>query len=197
MDEWQCRWLTFCCLNIRCNSAQRYDTGMGVGTLISLEEYLNTTYRPDCDFVEGHVLERNVGKAGHAYTQAQIAIWFGKRTELLPGLLPFTEGRLRVGLNRIRIPDVMISGLPAKKEEAFTSPPYLCIEIMSPEDTMSGLQERLDEYLEFGVPNVWVIDPWKHRGWHITNAGWATATDGIMRTADGHVAMALADVLLP
>ena len=27
-------------------------THMGVGTLILLEEYLNATYRPDCDFVE-------------------------------------------------------------------------------------------------------------------------------------------------
>ena len=34
---------------------------MGVGMLISLEEYLSTTYRPGCDFIEGHAVERNVG----------------------------------------------------------------------------------------------------------------------------------------
>jgi Uma2 family endonuclease len=170
---------------------------MGVGTLISLEEYLHTTYRPDCDFVEGHVLERNVGKPGHGYAQAQISIWFGRHTELLPGLMPFTETRLHLAPRRVRIPDVMICEPPKKKDEAFATPPHLCIEILSPEDTMSRLQERLDEYLQFGVPNVWVIDPWKNRGWVVTSTGWNLTTDGIMRTADGRVAMPLVDVLLP
>lgn len=169
---------------------------MGVGTLISLEEYLSTTYRPDCDFVEGHVLERNLGKPGHGYAQALICSWFVRHAELLPGLMPFSETRLHLAPRRIRIPDVMICELPKKKEEAFDSPPYLCIEILSPEDTMAGLQERVDEYLAFGVRNVWVIDPWKHRGWRVNAEGWATASDGIMCTADGKIAMPLADVLL-
>ena len=37
---------------------------MGIGALVSVEEYLRTSYRPDCDFVEGRVLERNVGEKG-------------------------------------------------------------------------------------------------------------------------------------
>jgi Uma2 family endonuclease len=105
--------------------------------------------------------------------------------------------RTRLGPNRIRIPDVVVSELPLPDEEVFTSPPYLCIEVMSPHDTIAAMQDRLDEYLDFGVPNVWVVDPWKHRGWHVTAEGWATAIDGMMRTADGRIAMPLADVLLP
>jgi len=34
---------------------------MAVAAKISLEEYLNTCYRPDCDYVDGEVLERNFG----------------------------------------------------------------------------------------------------------------------------------------
>ena len=68
---------------------------------------------------------------------------------------------------------------------------------MSPDDTIAAMQDRLDDYLQFGIPNIWVIDPGKHRGWRVTAAGWATAGDSIMRTADGRVAMPLADVLLP
>ncbi len=173
-----------------------YYERMGVGTLISLEEYLHTTYRPDCDFVEGHVLERNVGKPGHGCAQALICAWFVRHNDLMPGLAPFSETRLQVTPNRVRIPDVAICGLPEQKQETFTEPPYLCIEITSPEDTRARLQERLDEYLALGVPNVWVIDPWKHRGWRVSADGWATASDGIMRTADGKIAMPLADVLL-
>jgi len=90
-----------------------------------------------------------------------------------------------------------VTELPIPDKEVFTSPPYLCIEVVSPDDTMAGMQDRIDDYLQFCVPNVWVIDPWKHRGWRVTAEGWATATDGIMRIADGRVAMPLADVLLP
>ena len=127
-------------------SGRRYDTGMGVGTLISLEEYLNTTYRPDCDFVEGHVLERNVGTRRHAYAQGRICVWFGSRSDQLR-LEPLSELRMRIGKNRVRIPDVVVEEMPLREEEVFTSAPYLCIEVMSPEDTVSRLQERLDEYL--------------------------------------------------
>jgi Uma2 family endonuclease len=169
---------------------------MGVGTLISIDEYLRTSYRPDCDFVEGEVLERNVGKRRHARAQARIAAWFIHRQEVL-SLDSLTELRMRVGPNRIRIPDVVVAEMPIPEEEVFITPPYLCVEVMSPDDTVAAMQDRLDDYLNFGVRNVWVIDPWKQRGWHVTADGWATAADGVMRTADGRIAMPLADVLLP
>ena len=80
---------------------------------------------------------------------------------------------------------------------------YLGIDlVMSPDDTISAMKDRIDDYLHFGVPNVWVIDPYftghgKHRGWHVAAEGSATVADAIMRTADGRIAMPLADVLLP
>ena len=169
---------------------------MGVGTLISIDEYLRTSFDPDCDFVEGEVLERNVGKRKHSYAQGEIVSWFGRRKDVqLLQALP--ELRMRVAPGRVRIPDVVVCEMPLPDEEIFTSPPYLCIEVMSPDDTMSAMQDRLDDYLQFGVPNMWVIDPWKHRGWHVTAGGWATVDGAIMRTADGRIAMPLVEVLLP
>jgi hypothetical protein len=35
---------------------------MAVGIQISVEEYLHTVYRPDCDYVEGVVEKRNLGE---------------------------------------------------------------------------------------------------------------------------------------
>ncbi len=169
---------------------------MGVGTLISLEEYLRSSFHPDRDFIEGQAVERNVGKRRHAYAQSRIDRWFGIHAVALR-LEPLTEMRVRVAPNRVRIPDVLLCELPLPEEEVFTSPSYLYVEVMSEEDTTSGMQDRVDDYLRFGVPNVWVIDPWKHRGWRITKEGWLIANDGVMRTADGRVAMSLADVLLP
>ncbi len=42
-------------------------------TLISVEEYLKTSYSPDCDYVDGVVEERNLGERDHSWIQAQIA----------------------------------------------------------------------------------------------------------------------------
>jgi hypothetical protein len=60
-----------------------------------------------------------------------------------------------------------MSWWPLPEEEVFT-----CVEIMSPDDTMSSMQDRLDDYLRFGVPNIWVVDSWKQRGWNVTSDGW-------------------------
>jgi hypothetical protein len=38
-------------------------------TLVSAGEYLATVYHPDCDYVDGVVLERNVGTREHASWQ--------------------------------------------------------------------------------------------------------------------------------
>lgn len=169
---------------------------MDVLAPISIDEYLRTSYHPDCDFVDGEVLERNVGKRRHGYAQSEIVLWFGQRKNSFL-LQTFTEQRIRVAGQRVRIPDIVVTGLPIPEEEVFTAAPWMCIEIMSPDDTMAGVQDRLDEYLALGVPNVWVIDPWKHRGWTVSDSGWARATDGIVRSHDGRVAMPLVDVLLP
>jgi hypothetical protein len=168
---------------------------MGTIALIPIEEYLRTSFRPDCDFIDGEILERNVGKKRHSYAQTRIASWFDRRKDILM-LEPLAELRLQVAPGKVRIPDVVASEIPMPDEEVFTAPPYLCVEVMSPDDTVNTMQDRLDDYLRFGVPNIWVIDPWQHCGWHITPDGWIPEA-AVMQTADGRVAMPLAEVLLP
>jgi Uma2 family endonuclease len=168
---------------------------MSVETLISIDEYLRTSFDPDCDYVDGHVEERNVGKRKHSYAQARIAAWFIQRGESLQ-VEALTEQRTKVAAGRVRIPDVVVLRTPSSDEEVLTEPPFICIEVMSPEDTISGMQERMDDYLDFGVENIWVVDPWKRRAWTITRDGWRTSLDQILRTHDGSIAMPLKDVLM-
>jgi len=56
---------------------------MEAETLISVEEYLNTSYHPDCDFVDGHVLERNWGERTHSRTQGNAIVYLARRSEEL------------------------------------------------------------------------------------------------------------------
>ena len=48
-------------------------------TLISVEEYLATSYRPDCDYVDGRIEERNLGEYDHSSLQTAIGAYFFAR----------------------------------------------------------------------------------------------------------------------
>jgi Uma2 family endonuclease len=161
-----------------------------------LEEYLGTSYRPDQDYVDGLLVERNWGQKDHSKLQGEVFAWFRDRRRTLR-VRPFTEQRIQVGSRRFRTPDICVVQLPEPDEQIFTHPPYICIEILSPEDTFPKLQERFDDYLNMGVPNIWVLDPASHRGWWVTRQGHLEALDGILRTQDGTIVLPIAELFVP
>lgn len=136
---------------------------MAASTQISVEEYLKTVYRPDCDYVDGVIEERNLGERDHSGIQANLIAFFRSRSRQT-GIRAWPEWRFQVKPTRFRIPDVVVTrGTP--NEQILTTRPLLCIENLSPEDTVSRLNQRIQDYLEFGVPVVWVIDPAERRVW--------------------------------
>ena len=137
---------------------------MSTAALVSVDEYLATSYRPDCDFVDGELIERNMGTKDHSKLQGEVFAWFRDRRRELP-LAAFVEQRIRVAPRRYRVPDVCVFPLPEPDEQIFTHAPYICIEVLSPDDSFPRLQERLDDYLAMGVPNIWVLDPPSRRAW--------------------------------
>jgi Uma2 family endonuclease len=126
---------------------------------ISLEEYLHTSYSPDCEYIDGEIVERNVGKGKHSYTQGKT---YGRLSDSLNHLLILPEQRIQVTATRVRIPDVCVVG---ELEDVVTKPPFLCVEILSPEDRWSRTNTLISDYHAMGVPCVWVIDPWSSRAW--------------------------------
>jgi Uma2 family endonuclease len=130
---------------------------MASRTLISVEEYLRTSYRPDRDYVDGEVVERNVGELDHSTLQKKIILYLGIREAEL-GISVYPEQRVQVSKTRFRIPDVCVT-LGTPTEQILTHPPFICIEILSPEDRWPRMQQRIDDYLGMGVPYVWVLDP--------------------------------------
>lgn len=74
---------------------------------ISVEEYLRTSYRPDCDYVDGHIEERNLGEWDHANLQTAIATFFRMRRKEW-GINVVVEQRVQVSPTRFRIPDVTV-----------------------------------------------------------------------------------------
>jgi len=137
---------------------------MASTTLISVSEYLNTSYRPDCDYVDGEVRERNLGEKIHAGLQFAIATWF-YRHRLEWNIRVYPELRVQVSPTRFRVPDVCVLWRDAPDEQIITHPPVVCIEILSPKDTLNSLRERVIDYERFGVPDIWIIDPATQRGY--------------------------------
>jgi hypothetical protein len=43
-----------------------------IDALVSVDEYLHTVYRPDYDYVDGELADRNVGEKNHADAQGEI-----------------------------------------------------------------------------------------------------------------------------
>ena len=44
-------------------------------SLVSENEYLHTPYKPDCDYIDGAVLERNLGQHDQARLQGLLLYW--------------------------------------------------------------------------------------------------------------------------
>jgi Uma2 family endonuclease len=125
---------------------------------LTMDDYLHSIYHPDCDFVDGHLEERNLGEYEHSILQAAVASWFVQHRKEW-GIQVTTEYRTRVSPSRIRIPDISIFPAGGPVEKVRLTPPLLAIEILSPDDRLARVLTRLNDFLAMGVPNVWVIDP--------------------------------------
>jgi Uma2 family endonuclease len=142
-------------------------------TLISIEEYLRTSYHPDCDYVDGQIEERNVGEREHARLQAILSAWFFNH-ETAWSVETLVEQRIRVGPRRVRIADICLVRRDAPKEQVTVTPPLLCVEILSPEDRLPRATRVMEDYARMGVPNLWLLDP-KDR------VAYIYASDGLLK----------------
>ena len=128
---------------------------MAVETLISVEEYLNTSYSPDMEYVDGVLVEINVGDPIHSLVQSNLVYFLRLK---YPKVKVMPEVRSRTSKTRYRLPDVAVT-LRMPEGRFITEAPFIAIEILSEEDRVSRLMEKLKEYAAMGVPNIWVFDP--------------------------------------
>jgi Uma2 family endonuclease len=153
---------------------------METTTLIAVEEYLRTSYDPDMDYVDGVLEERNLGEADHSDLQTEIAHWV-RNNCLNLGVNAFVELRTRINSSRFRVPDVVLIEGKRQKRGTLDRAPLVAIEILSPEDRMSRMQQRMDDYLSIGTPYVWLIDPETRRSWRYTVGSITEVMDGMLR----------------
>ncbi len=146
---------------------------MPAATQISIDEYLHTVYRPDCDYVDGTLQERNGGELDHGWVQGRLIVAFTIR-----GFAAIPEWRFQIREMRFRVPDVVVTK-ERPEEQILRSSPLACIEILSPEDIVTRVNTRIQDYLQFGVPVVWLIHPTERSIWIYRPSGMEEASDPI------------------
>jgi Uma2 family endonuclease len=136
---------------------------MGARTAVSVEEYLRTSF-PDLDreFRDGEIVERSLPDTLHSRTQILIGAFFEALRKRLP-VFTYSELRLKLRDGLVLIPDVCVYWPSRPAARLPESPPYVAIEILSPDDRLTAVREKLEEYRAWGVKHVWLVDPHSRR----------------------------------
>jgi len=136
---------------------------MAVGTAMSVEEYLTTSF-PDLDkeYRDGELVERSLPDNLHSKTQVLVAAFFGGLRKSLP-VFACISLRLKIRPALYLIPDVCVF-YPAEPQGRYPdTPPFIAIEILSPDDKLTDVREKLETYRTWGVKHVWLVDPHSRR----------------------------------
>jgi Uma2 family endonuclease len=131
------------------------------------EELLEIDDRPMPELVDGEFLEREMGqKSDSIAATCLILIGVFVREHGL-GLVNGGQGSYQIfpdNPKKVRIPDVSFTRKerlpedgPAKGHGRIA--PDLVVEVISPNDLMEDVTEKIDDYLAAGIPLIWVVDP--------------------------------------
>ena len=136
---------------------------MGTKAALPVEEYLRTAF-PDLDkeYRDGELVERSLPDYLHSKTQGLLVVLLGALRAMYP-VFVCPELRVQVRPGLIRIPDISMYYPDEPHERVPTTAPFVAIEILSPDDRMAEVRNKLAEYKAWGVSHVWLVDPHSKR----------------------------------
>lgn len=129
--------------------------------LVSVDEYLRSSYEHDMEFVDGVLVERSVPTMFHGLLQAILLGYFRSiEHEYRIKVLPEVRTRI-IERARYRIPDILLCATPIRMERVMNEVPVAVIEILSPDDKFGETLERFRDYEQLGVSAIVQMDPEK------------------------------------
>ena len=150
---------------------------MSAGTIIPLEDYLGHIYEPDCEYVDGQIVKRNVGEIPHSLFQLTLRYRFlvlQASTGYSFRAVSECGARVRGGddsRRRYRIPDLAILATDHAQGRIILEPPLAVVEILSPEDRFNAVVQECADYAAFGVPEIWIVNPDSREIWTVREGG--------------------------
>jgi Uma2 family endonuclease len=125
---------------------------------MSLDLYLKSSFEPDAEYVDGVIEERPVGEWDHSNWQGAILLWFSQHNQEW-GIRVRPSLRMQVAESRFRVPDVTILDRNLPVEQIVTHAPIAVFEILSPEDSINRMMNKLADYERMGIKTILVLDP--------------------------------------
>lgn len=125
---------------------------------VPLEEYLQRSYSPDVEYIDGRIEERNVGENDHSAWQAAICAWFSAQATSA-GIRVRPELRVQVNPHTYLVPDVTLLDRNRPIEPIATHPPVAVFEILSPGDSLKRLMKKGERYESMGIRTILILDP--------------------------------------
>ena len=166
---------------------------MATSALVPLGEYLSSSYEVDCDYVDGELQERNVGERPHSAVQYILTEVFNRNIREWK-VVALQEQKVQVSLHRYRVPDVCVLRRSDPVEDIVRKAPLICIEVLSPEDRMQRIMDRIEDYHSMGVENVWVVDPYRRRVWRALQDGTQQPIGSALHVADSEIRIELLEL---
>ena len=111
--------------------------------MMDVEEYLRTSFDDaDCEYLDGEIADRNAGAWPHAETMGTLCYLLGELRPRL-GIRVAPVIRIRITPTRYRVADLAVWRDDNIGKRIPIVPPFLAIEILSPEDRILVCNRRL------------------------------------------------------
>ncbi len=167
---------------------------MPVQALVSVGEYLRSSYEYDKEYVDGELIERKMPTIKHGELQIALGSFvFQRRKDWR--IRAVGDTRVQVRPKGYRVPDLCILSSDDSDEGVIRTPPLCIIEILSPDDTVAELREKAREYLQMGVTHVWSVDPVSRECYRHQEDGIETVRDGVFRVAGTPIEIPIREIL--
>lgn len=155
---------------------------------LSLEEFhkIYSGAKPAYEFWHGTATQKSTPTILHGIVQMILSMLLENA-----GWNTASEVRLKIVSDAEPVPD-LIATLGKLKGRYPTVAPPLCIEILSPSDTLARVLEKAKTYLSWGSECVWIIDPEKRTAWSVSQHSEPTwiSPDGSLRINDTAIDLA-------
>ena len=135
---------------------------MATAALVSVEEYLATPYKPACDYVDGVLYQKSMPTRKHGSIQMRLGQLINTG---FPSFDAESEVTVQIRTGKYLVPDLIVQHRDRIQDPYPTVPVHLCVEILSPDDRLSQVLAKCEDYHDWGVETVWIVDPENPRAW--------------------------------
>lgn len=162
---------------------------MSTAVFVPIEEYLNTSYEPLCEYVDGQLIQKPMPTWQHGILQ----IWIGSQImKLFPRFIAGGDVRAHLRSTEFRLPDILVDLRENVNSSYAEQPGYLCVEILSPDDRLGAMFQKCERYHDWGVPYCWIIDPQKRKVWTYPLGGEPAEVTDVLRA--GEIVLSIAEI---